>query len=340
MAATTARTAVMGAGSWGTAFAAMCIDAGEPTQLWARRAAVAREITDEHRNAGYLPGVRLPDALTATADPEAALDGADVVVLAVPSTGLADQLAAWGAAIAPDATLVSLIKGVDTTTLRFGSEVITAHLDIDPDRVVVVSGPNLAAECALRQPSATVAASPVTARAERVQRAVMAPYFRVYTNPDRIGAEVAGAVKNVIALAAGMADGMGFGDNTKAAVITRGLAEMTRLGVALGGQALTFAGLAGVGDLVATCSSPRSRNRTVGERLGRGQSLEDITASMHMVAEGVRSSRAILALAERVGVELPITAGVVAVCHQGMDPRELMAALLAREAKPETHGIS
>jgi glycerol-3-phosphate dehydrogenase (NAD(P)+) len=333
------KVAVMGSGSWGTAFAAMCADAGEHTVLWARREEVAEEIRTQHTNAAYLPDVKLPPSLDATSDPDSALVDADVVVLAVPSVGIADQLAQWGDRIDRDATLASLIKGVDVDTLRFGSQVIADTLDCDPDRVVVVSGPNLAKECADRQPAATVAASPDAARAERVQAAVMAPYFRVYTNPDKVGVEVAGAVKNVIALAAGMAHGMGFGDNTKAAVITRGLAEMARLGVRLGGDALTFAGLAGVGDLVATCTSPKSRNRTVGERLGRGEKLDDIIASMNMVAEGVKSSQAILGLAERAGVEMPIAQGVVAVCHHGASPRDLVGSLLSRSAKPEVYGM-
>lgn len=331
--------AVMGAGSWGTAFAMMCTDAGRPTTIWSRRPEIAEEIVTEHTNASYLPDVVLPSSLDATADPSESLSGAEVVVLAVPSVGLADQLEQWGPAIPPDATIVSLIKGVDVQTMRFGSQVVVDTLACDPARVVVVSGPNLAKECAQRLPSATVAASPDTARAEQVQAAVMAPYFRVYTNADKVGVEVAGAVKNVIALAAGMAHGMGYGDNTKAAVITRGLAEMSRLGIALGGNALTFAGLAGVGDLVATCTSPKSRNRTVGERIGRGEALGDIIASMNMVAEGVKSSGAILALAERVGVEMPITQGVVAVCHAGHDPHELVTQLMAREARSELHGI-
>jgi glycerol-3-phosphate dehydrogenase (NAD(P)+) len=333
------RIAVMGAGSWGTAFGMMCADAGQPTTIWSRRAEVATEITTENTNQGYLPDITLTPSLDASEDPEAVLDDAEVVVLAVPSVGLPEQLAHWGSAIPADATIVSLVKGVDVATVRFGSQVVAETLDCDPDRVVVVSGPNLAKECAQRLPSATVAASPDMARAEQVQAAVMAPYFRVYTNADKVGVEVAGAVKNVIALAAGMANGMGYGDNTKAAVITRGLAEMTRLGVALGGNALTFAGLAGVGDLVATCTSPKSRNRTVGDRIGRGESLDDIIASMNMVAEGVKSSRAILALAERSGVEMPITQGVVAVCHADHDPHELVTELMAREARSELHGI-
>jgi glycerol-3-phosphate dehydrogenase (NAD(P)+) len=333
------KVAVMGSGSWGTAFAAMCVDAGEPTVLWARRDEVAEEVTSRNSNQDYLPDVELPTELTATTDPEEALDGADVVVLAVPSVGLAEQLEAWGASIERDATLTSLIKGVDVDTMRFGSQVIAETLDCDPDRVVVVSGPNLAAECAARQPAATVAACGDAARAERVQTAVMAPYFRVYTNPDKAGVEVAGAVKNVIALATGMAHGMGYGDNTKAAVITRGLAEMARLGVRLGGEAMTFAGLAGVGDLVATCTSPKSRNRTVGERLGKGEELDDIIASMNMVAEGVKSSRAILGLARDEGVEMPITQGVVAVVAGEASPSDLVGELLSRSAKPEVYGM-
>ncbi len=333
------RVAVMGAGSWGTAFALMCTDGGESTTLWARRPEIAAEISEQRTNAGYLPDVELPEGLIATSDPAQALADADVVVLAIPSVGLAEQLSAWGRSIPGEATLVSLIKGVDVTTQRFGSEVVADALDCDPDRVVVVSGPNLALECAQRLPAASVAASPDEGRAIQVQDAVMAPYFRVYTNVDKVGVEVAGAVKNVMALAAGMAHGMGYGDNTRAAVITRGLAEMARLGVALGGNALTFAGLAGVGDLVATCTSPKSRNRTVGERLGRGERIDAITSSMNMVAEGVRSSRAILTLAERHGVDMPITEGVVAVCHKGYAPQDLVHALLSRSAKPEIYGI-
>lgn len=333
------KVAVMGAGSWGTAFAQMCVDAGSKTTVWARRAAVAREIEQEATNAAYLPDIRLPDELGATDDPEAALAGAEVVVLAVPSVGIEEQLRRWGEHIPAGATLVSLIKGVGVESLSFGSEIISHTLDCDPDRVVVVSGPNLAKECALRQPAATVAACPDLERAEQVQAAVMAPYFRVYTNPDKVAVEVAGAVKNVIAIATGMAYGMGYGDNTRSAVITRGLAEMTRLGVAIGGDALTFSGLAGVGDLVATCTSEKSRNQTVGARLGGGETLEEIIDSMNMVAEGVKSSQAIVGLGERHGVDMPIAGGVVLVCHHGARPRDLVGALLSRSAKPEIYGL-
>jgi glycerol-3-phosphate dehydrogenase (NAD(P)+) len=334
------KVAVMGAGSWGTAFAMLCHDAGQDVVLWARRDDIADEITTSHRNEGYLPGIDLPEAVRATTDPAEALAGADVVVMAVPSIGAESQLRVWGDHVPGAVPVVSLIKGVDVETLRFGSQVISDALGCDPDRVVVVSGPNLAKECAQRLPAATVAATPDESAATTVQQAVMAPWFRVYTNPDKVGVEIGGAVKNVIALAAGIAEGMGFGDNTKAAVITRGLAEMQRLGVALGGDALTFSGLAGVGDLVATCTSPKSRNRTVGERLGRGEHLDDIVSQMNMVAEGVKSSEAIVQLARNAGVEMPISEAVVSVVHDGVDPREAIAALLSRSAKPELYGIN
>lgn len=331
--------AVMGAGSWGTAFAMIAADAGAEVRLWARRSEVATEIRERRTNESYLPGIRLPNEIMATDDPDDALAHADVVALAIPSLGVQEQLREWGMKIPATATLVSLVKGVDLDSLRFGSEVVTDSLDCDPHRVVVISGPNLARECAAKLPAATVAAGRDPERAAHVQSAVMAPYFRVYTNEDMVGVEVAGAVKNVIALAAGAAHGMGFGENTMAAVVTRGLAEMTRLGVALGGSALTFSGLAGVGDLMATCTSVQSRNRSVGVRLGEGEALACIVDSMQMVAEGVTSSRAILGLAQRHGVEMPITQGVVAVCHQGRDPHGLVEVLLSREAKPEIYGL-
>ncbi len=333
------KVAVMGAGSWGTAFAMMCQDAGQDTVIWARRPEVAAEIADENCNSGYLPEIELQPELGATSDPEQALVGADVVVLAVPSIGIEAQLGEWGPAIPADATLVSLIKGVDVETMRFGSEVIRDGLDCDPNRIVVVSGPNLAKECAQRQPAATVAACEDEDRALQVQAACMTPYFRVYTNPDRVGVEIGGAVKNVIALAAGIAEGMGFGDNTKATVITRGLAEMQRFGVALGGKPLTFSGLAGVGDLVATCTSPKSRNRTVGEKLGSGMTLDEIISQMNMVAEGVKSSKAIVGLADKHSVEMPIANGVVKVVHEGLGAAEMVKALMQRDPKAELYGM-
>ena len=334
-----ARVAVMGGGSWGTAFAALAVGAGSDVRLWARRAELVDEVNEQRTNHEYLPDTTLPDELLATTDPGQALDGADIVVIAVPSSHVEAQLDAWGHAIEPDATLVSLIKGVDVSTHRFGSETIAATLDVDPTRVVVVSGPNLARECAAGQPAATVAAGDDAARAEAVQAAVMSPTFRVYTNPDRVGVEVGGAVKNVLAIASGMAYGRGFGDNTLAAVITRGLAEMMRFGVARGANPLTFSGLAGVGDLVATCTSTQSRNHTVGRRLGAGESLDDIIADMNMVAEGVKSSRAIVDLAHDDDVEMPISEGVVSVLHHDVPLETMIEALLSRSAKPEIYGM-
>jgi glycerol-3-phosphate dehydrogenase (NAD(P)+) len=331
--------AVMGAGSWGTAFALLCHRAGEQVVLWARDPELAARLGATRRNDAYLPEVRLPDDVRVASDPAEALADADLVVLAVPSVGLADQLGVWGALVPPGATLASLTKGLDAAGSRFASQVVIDVLGCDPDRVVAVSGPNLAGEVAQGRPSATVAASPDLGRAQRVQTAVMGPTFRVYTNPDRIGVEVGGVVKNVLAIVAGAAHGLGHGDNTAAFLITRGLAEMMRLGTALGADPLTFQGLAGVGDLVATCMSHSSRNRTVGERLGRGESLTAIVASMDMVAEGVRAAPLLADLAERHGVDMPMVRAVVAVTRDGGDVRELGDALLARPPRSERWGL-
>jgi glycerol-3-phosphate dehydrogenase (NAD(P)+) len=331
--------AVMGAGSWGTTFALLAHRAGEQVALWARDPALAERIDETRRNDAYLPDFRLPEALRVSSDPQAVLDRADLVVLAVPSVGLAEQLGAWGDLVPADATVASLTKGLDANGGRFASQVISDALACDPDRVVAVSGPNLAGEVARGRPSATVAASPDLGRAQRVQAAVMVPTFRVYTNPDRMGVEVGGVVKNVLAIVAGAAFGLGHGDNTAAFLITRGLAEMTRLGAALGADPLTFQGLAGVGDLVATCTSASSRNRTVGERLGRGETIDAIVASMDMVAEGVRAAPILAALAERHQVDMPMVRAVVAVTRDGGDVRELGESLLARPPRSERWGM-
>jgi glycerol-3-phosphate dehydrogenase (NAD(P)+) len=333
------KVAVIGAGSWGTTFAQLCCDAANKTTLWARREEVAEEINATRHNEDYLPGVELPRNLDATADAAQALEGSDVVVLAIPSVWLGAQLREWGHLIPDDATLVSLAKGVEAETLRRGSQLVIEALDCDPDRIVIVSGPNIASEIAQRLPAATVAATADERRATIVRRACMTSRFRVYTNPDPVGCETGGATMNVLAIAAGVADGMGLGHNAKATLVTRGLAEMTRLGVALGGKPLTFLGLAGVGDLIVTCSSPKSRNRTVGERLGRGERLDEIVLSLRMVAEGVKSSRAIVALARKTGVDMPISEAVVKVVHEGFDPADLVAGLMTREPKPELYGL-
>ena len=333
------KVAVMGAGSWGTAYAMLCADAGSEVVLWARRAEVAEQVNREHRNPDYLGEVELPDTLRATADAEEALRDAEIVVLGVPSVGLRDALTAWKPIVPRDAVAVSLVKGIELSTRKRASQMIREVLDFPYSHVVVVSGPNLAKEVARRMPGGTVAAGPETLVVRRVQQASHTPYFRVYTNPDVVGVEIGGAVKNAIALAAGMADGMGFGDNTKAMLITRGLAEMTRLGVALGGNPLTFSGLAGMGDLVATCMSRQSRNRHVGEELAKGHTLEEVIAAMNMVAEGVKSSKALLDIATEQEVEMPIVEHVVKVVHEGLSPRDMLTSLMTRSPKAEFHGM-
>jgi glycerol-3-phosphate dehydrogenase (NAD(P)+) len=329
------RAAVLGAGSWGTTFAKVLADAGCTVSLHARRPELCQAITESGENSEYLPGVRLPDALTATTDAAQALDGADVVVLAVPSQSLRDNLLAWTPLLPADATLLSLMKGVELGSTKRMSEVIREVTGAGPDRVAALSGPNLAREIAEEQPAATVIACPDVDRAEALQAACHTPYFRPYTNRDLVGCELGGAVKNVIALACGMAEGMGFGDNTRASLITRGLAETARLGLALGAELTTFAGLAGLGDLVATCSSPLSRNRTFGEKLGRGMSLEEVQRTTRQVAEGVKSCRPVLELARAHGVDVPLTEAVVRVCHEGVSADQMLKEIMSREAKPE-----
>ena len=329
----------MGAGSWGTTFAQVLCDAGTPAVLWARRAELAKAINESRENVAYLPGITLTDALRATADAEEALDGADLVVLAVPAQSLRENLAGWAPLLPPAALLVSLMKGIELGSCQRMSEVISQVAGAPQDRIAVVSGPNLAREIAQRQHAATVVACTDTDAAERLQRACHATYFRPYTNPDVVGCELGGAVKNVIALAVGIAVGMGLGDNTKATLITRGLAEMARLGAALGADQHTFAGLAGLGDLVATCSSPLSRNRTFGENLGRGMAFADVTAITRQTVEGVKSSQSVLELARRHGVEMPITEVMVAVVHDGLEVGQAAILLASRSAKPERYGV-
>jgi glycerol-3-phosphate dehydrogenase (NAD(P)+) len=330
------RIAVMGAGSWGTTFAKVLADAGRDVVLWARRSEVADALTHRRSNPDYLPGVRLPASLQATARAEVALEGADAVVFAVPSQTLRGNLREWHTSIPPEATLVSLAKGVELDSLKRMSEVVIDVTAVAPDQVVVVTGPNLAREIAAEQPTASVVACIDHDRAVAVQRACGTGYFRPYTNTDVIGCELGGACKNVIALACGMAAGLGCGDNTLAALITRGLAEMGRLGAALGADPMTFAGLAGLGDLVATCASPLSRNRSFGYRLGLGDTLEQAQQATHgQVAEGVKSCVSIQGLAARSSVEMPITDGVRRVCYDGQSPRQMAAELLGRAHRPE-----
>ena len=307
------------------------------TILWARRAELADEVARQHRNSGYLEGFELPDRLEATASLEEAVDGAEAVIMGVPSHGFRQILTELAPHLRTEVPVISLAKGVEQSTLKRMTEIVS---EVAPGRPTgVLTGPNLAKEIMAGYPAASVVATTNPAVSEELQKVFSTDSFRVYTNQDVVGCEVAGALKNVMAIASGMADGMGFGDNTRAALITRGLAELTRLGVALGGEPLTFSGLAGMGDLVATCISRQSRNRHVGEELGRGRSIDEITAEMNMVAEGVKTSKAVIDLARRVGVEMPIADQVVAVLYEGKKARDVIPALMSREAKSELHGI-
>jgi glycerol-3-phosphate dehydrogenase (NAD(P)+) len=329
-------TAVMGAGAWGTALAKLLADAGGEVTLWARRSDVADEINSSRYNPGYLPGVPLPAGIQATADPAEALHGVTTVLLAVPAQTMRSNLEQWTSLITRGATLVSTAKGIELVTLMRMSQVIVDVMGIDPSQVAVISGPNLASEITAGQPAATVIACSDSGRAVAVQRMLNAGYFRPYTNADVIGTEIGGACKNVIALACGMAAGVGLGENTAAAIITRGMAEIMRLGIAVGAKGATLAGLAGVGDLVATCTSPRSRNRSFGESLGRGETLESALRERggHVV-EGVTSCESVLALASSYDVEMPLTDAVERVCHKGLSVDQAVVALLGRSTKPE-----
>jgi glycerol-3-phosphate dehydrogenase (NAD(P)+) len=329
------RVAVLGSGSWGTAFSMVLADAGSEVSIWGRRPELVAGINEGHRNLDYLPDLVLPEAVRATTEPAEALAGAEVVVLAVPSQTLRANLQQWAPLLPDGSVLVSLMKGVELGTTRRMSEVIAETTGAAAERIAVVSGPNLAKEIAARQPAASVIACVDEAVAEKLQQVCLTPYFRPYTNVDVIGVELGGAVKNVIALAVGMAKGMGMGDNSQASIITRGLAETIRLGMALGADAATFAGLAGVGDLVATCMSPLSRNRTFGVNLGRGMTLEQVIAMTRQTAEGVKSCESILALGQSHGVELPITEHVVAAVHDGLPPEEIVRRIMSRTAKAE-----
>jgi glycerol-3-phosphate dehydrogenase (NAD(P)+) len=326
------RMAVVGAGSWGTTVASLAAE-NTPTVLWARRPDVAATINAEHRNPAYLGDRELSIALRASASLEETVEGADVVVMAVPSQGFREVLVSAAPHIRPWVPVVSLSKGLEQGTLLRMSEVANEVLPGHP--VAVLTGPNLAGEIAAGQPAASVVAIDDAVIATALQGIFARPTFRVYTNTDVVGCELAGVVKNVIAIASGIATGMGFGDNTRATLVTRGLAEMTRLAMKLGGSLESLAGLAGMGDLIATCSSTSSRNTTVGLRLGRGENLDDIIASTTQVAEGVRSSRAVLDLARKNGVDMPITEQVVAVCHEGKSAADGLLSLMTRRAAPE-----
>jgi len=326
------RVAVVGGGSWGTTVAALA-SRNVPTLLWCRRPELAQAINSDHCNPDYLPDFDLPPELTATASMEEAVGSADVLVMGVPSHGMRGTLRELGPYVRPWVPVVSLAKGLEQSTHQRMTEVISDELPGHPTGVL--TGPNLAKEILSGHAAASVVAFSDAHVATELQRILAGELFRVYTNPDVVGCEIAGALKNVIAIASGMADGLGTGDNTRAAVITRGLAELSRLGVAMGGQPATFFGLAGMGDLVATCISRQSRNRYVGEQLGLGRSLDEIVAEMSMVAEGVKTSKVVVELAERYEVEMPIATEVYGVIHQGRTAVDAYRGLLHRASGPE-----
>jgi len=329
------KVAVVGAGSWGTVVAAIA-GSKAPTTLWARRPELAAAVNTTGENPDYLAGFPLDGDVTATTSLEEALDGADVLVMAVPSHGFRTVLENAAQVIGNELPILSLSKGIEQPTLMRMTEVCANVLpDHDRARIGVLSGPNLAREIASGQPAATVVAFEDAETAAMLQDLLITPTFRVYTNDDVIGAESAGALKNVMAIAAGMSHGLGFGDNTIATLITRALAELSRLGAAMGGNPRTFSGLAGMGDLIATCISSQSRNHRVGFGLGQGKKLDDIIAEMKMVAEGVKSTRGVLALADRHDVEMPIATQVGLVLYEGEEPKTAVRRLMTREARSE-----
>ena len=335
MSASLGKIAVYGAGSWGTAFSIVLADGGNDVTIWGRRDEVCANINDRRQNTDYLPGIELPPSVSATHDIEKAAHGADIVILATPSQTLRGNLEEWAPHIAPDAVMVSLMKGVELGTLKRMSEVIAEVTGAGPERVAVISGPNLAKEIARREPAASVVACADEDVARMLQDRCHSPAFRPYTSTDVLGCELGGAYKNVVGLAVGMAVGLGFGDNTTASVITRGLAETARLAMALGANPLTLMGLAGLGDLVATCSSPLSRNRSFGEKLGQGMTTEEIYASTRQVAEGAKSCSSLRALAEQSGVDAPVAQYVDNVVAGRMTANQMMDDILARETKSE-----
>lgn len=333
------RAAVIGAGSWGTALANLLARKGTATTLWSYEPEVAEGIEREHRNPRYLEGVDLAPSLHATTDMARALDGADVVVSVSPSHVVRQVMAQAAAHMAGGTLVVSASKGIENESLKTMDEVLA---DVIPARLnaacTYLSGPSFALEVGLEHPTAVTIASVDEAAALRAQEAFQTPYFRVYTTGDVRGVELGGSIKNVIAIAAGVVDGLGFGNNTRAALITRGLAEMTRLGVAAGAEMQTFAGLAGMGDLILTCTGALSRNRSVGVELGRGRSLDDILGGMVQVAEGIRTAKSAHDLAAKMGIEMPIVDAMHAILFEGLSPREAVGTLMTREPKAEVWG--
>ncbi|MFM5951934.1 MAG: NAD(P)H-dependent glycerol-3-phosphate dehydrogenase [Micrococcales bacterium] len=329
-----AKVAVMGAGSWGTTFAKILADAGNDVTIWARRDDVVEEINTQHRNGDYLPGIRLPKSLKAAFEPAEAMRGAEQVYLAVPSQSLRGNLTEWGSSIPQDAIVVSLMKGVEKETGLRMSEVIAEVAHADEDRIVVVSGPNLSLEIAQEQPTASVAASTNKVAARAVATAASNTYFTTFTNKDVIGTEFGGILKNLIAVAIGIVNGVGYGENTKASIMTRGLAEISRFARSYGAKKKTMVGLAGLGDLIATSESPLSRNHKAGEMLGKGYTLREVTRRLSQTAEGLSSVAPILKLAEEKGVRMPIVEQVLAVMEGRMEPKDIAPTLTHETDEP------
>jgi len=336
----TMSAAVIGTTSWGTTLAILMAKQGRQVKLWARTDEEAALLQREHENKRFLAGFPFPTSLQVTASLDDAFGQAHLVLFAVPSKSLRSNARHIGGAIQPDAVVISVTKGLEMDTGLRMSQVLAQELPESlRSRICVLSGPNLSAEIAQEWPSTTVVASEDEQSASIAQAALMTPYFRVYTNRDVVGVELGGALKNVIAIGAGISDGLGYGNNTKSAFVTRGLTEITRMGVAAGANALTFAGLAGLGDLVATANSPLSRNRYLGEQLAKGKSLEEIQASMQNVAEGVDTSVAAVKMAKQLNVEMPITEATYRVLFQGLDPHQAVLELLSRAPQPEWAGV-
>jgi len=332
------RVTVLGAGSWGTTVASVLCRRDHEVLLWARNPDVAAEVDGQRSNEAYLPGIRLPARLRATADLERAGRHAELLVVGVPTGAFRETLEDVRPHLAPWFPVVSLSKGLERGTHLRMTEIIKQELPGRP--AAALTGPNLAREIMAGQAAASVIATEDLTVATALQREVQRGLFRVYTHHDVVGCEIGGAFKNVIAIATGMAEGLGVGDNTRAAVMSRGLAELTTLAVAMGGEATTLAGLAGMGDMVATCMSPQSRNRHVGEQLGRGKTVDEIIAEMNMVAEGVKTSKVVMEIADDLGVDMPICEEVKACCHDGSTAAEAYEGLLRRRVGHENAGLT
>jgi glycerol-3-phosphate dehydrogenase (NAD(P)+) len=329
------RAAVLGAGAWGTALAKVLADKGERVTLYSRRPELSRQIAETRMNERYLPGVELGGDLTVTSDLGQALSGATLIVLAVPSHALREVVGEAHRTWPREAPIVSATKGIENDSLMLMGEVV---LDVAPatgDRMTVLSGPSFAREVAVGLPTAIVVAGSSSDVVRDVQQRFATDRLRVYSSDDAVGVELGGALKNVIAIAAGACDGLGYGHNSRAALITRGLAEIVRLSMAKGGSALTLAGLAGLGDLVLTCTGELSRNRTVGFELGRGRKLDEVLAKLGHVAEGVKTTQSAYDLAHKLGVDMPITTEVYRVLYEGKSPRQAVADLMARTLRAE-----